>query len=180
MTAEAGILIDTYPIPTLGMETWENRLEFIVEELALEHGDHFYFSDHTQSRVDILFLFYQVSQHDWMSSDLIFKSILTNIIHRPSSVNIIACGIDSKKSLISAEAIEQVVAAQCTPIGIQATATRAVRPEDIDENAHKLLIKKHSRFMPGLRLQSATLHADDQDNGLKTGYGITSYESSDL
>lgn len=160
---------------------WEERFDVLVGELCQEYGPCFLWSAGSAFDVDIIFLIYPPGHHERMVRDRVLESYVLQNSTRVTHVYVIVIGRNSKKVNVQAADVVNIVNAQCIPHGVRAGSLRALRPEDLDDEVRKILVRLYTRRQRGAPNAPVNSPLSESSDVTNPGYALRpAYESSDL
>lgn len=179
----AAIVLDTHFLAQVAdAARWEERFDVLVSELCEEYGPYFLWSDgSTTADVDIVFVLYPPGHHQRMVTDRVVEGYLSTRAGRLAHVHVIVFGRNSRDEKVQASEVVDIVNAQCNTSGPKAAAFRALRPEDLDDEVRKTLVRLHTRRQGGVPRPPDELPFAESSGVTNPGYSPRPpYESSDL
>lgn len=180
--SSAAIVIDTHFLAQVeDTARWEERFDLLVRELCEEYGPYFQWSASTTADIDIVFVLYPPGHHQRMVTDRVLENYVLSNAGRLAYVHVIVIGRNSKNAKVRASEVVEIVNIQCIPCGVKAASLRVLRPEDLDDEVRKTLVRLHTRRQGGTPRPPEELPLAESSDVRNPGYSPRPpYESSDL
>lgn len=183
LNSAAGIVLDTHFLAQVeDTSRWEERFDLLVSELVSEYGPYFFWSEGpTSTEVDIIFVLYPPGHHERMVAERAIERYVLSRSGRLAQVHVIVIGRNSKEANVQASEVIDIVNDQCIPCGVNAAALRVLRPEDLDDDVRKTLVRLYMRRQGGIPRPQTELSLAESSDVTNLRYSaIPPYESSDL
>lgn len=181
--SSAGIVIETHFLAQVeDTARWEERFDLLVNELGEEYGSYFLWSGGSATAdVDIVFVLYPPGHHQRIVTDRVLENYISTRAGRLTHVHVIVIGRNSKNVKVRISDVVDIVNAQCIPCGVKAEAFRVLRPEELDDEVRKTLVRLHTRRQGGTPPPPDELSLAESSGVTNPGYSPRPpYESSDL
>lgn len=136
-----GIPVDLYIPIWFDSDLWEERIRYLIDSTNEEYNSAFRTVDPQDKITQLMFILYPVARQEKIKSDRILDNYIRSRTASLHNVVVIACGSQVGNCPVDFGVLVELIDDQCIKHGLSVTPIRSIRPEDLDTDLKKILVK---------------------------------------
>ncbi|WP_146113306.1 MULTISPECIES: hypothetical protein [unclassified Arthrobacter] len=120
------------------MSMWQSRFLLIINEFSKSGINNVFTADENADKVDILFILYDLSNHQWIESDRLLELEISKARYRIDTIYVVGCGLTAGSGASDKSEVSKMVVSQTAHFSGTSLCELIVSPPGLDKPIYEL------------------------------------------